>query len=388
MSFFFGRRSSQTAYSIEDLRGMARSRLPRSVFDFFDGGAEDERALKNNRSAYAKHNLVPYVLKDVSSVSLKTEILGKPLAMPLAVAPTGAAGFGWHKGDMAIARAAGKAGVPYGLSTSATASIEHIVEANPDGRRWFQAYILNDIAHTNRLIQRAYDADYEAIMITVDLPVGGKRERDFRNNLSFPFKYTPRNLLDFALHPGWSLPTLVRGVPQMYNLAGVNAAAKGTKSLASSVGRSYDSSFSWDGLREIRRQWSRKLIIKGIVRASDAEQAARLGCDAIVVSNHGGRQLDASVATLDALAPVVKAVGSDIDVMVDGGVRRGSDIVIALALGAKAVLVGRPVLYGVSADGEAGAARALEILRDEMQRTMQLCGVTSIEEITPELLQL
>ncbi len=376
-----------SAYSIDDLRRMARRRLPRAIFDFFDGGAEDERALNGNRAAYSRHSLVPYVLRDVSDVSMETDILGKPSALPVAVAPTGVAGFGWHKGDVAIARAASGAVIPYGLSTSATASIEEIAEAIPQGRKWFQAYILKNRSFTETLVRRAEAAGFEALMITVDLSVGGKRERDFRNHFSIPFRFTRRNLLDFALHPRWSLPMLVRGVPPMYNLIGLDAATKDPKALASSVGRNYDPSFDWDGLRHLRDIWPSKLIVKGIVRASDAERAARMGCDAVVVSNHGGRQLDAGHATLDALVPIARALGRDVEIMVDGGVRRGSDIVVALALGAKAVLVGRPTLYGVCAAGEAGAARAIEILRDELRRTMQLCGVTCIGDITPNLLE-
>lgn len=385
MGFFTFRCSSNSAHSIEDLRDIARSRLPRAVFDFFDGGAEDERALSANRTAYAKHPLVPYVLRDVSDVSLETSILGEPSSMPVAVGPTGAAGFGWHRGDIAIARAAAKAGIPYSLSTSATASIEHIAEAIPQGRRWFQAYILKNRAFTDKLIARAQAAKYEALMITVDLPVGGKRERDFRNDFSIPFRFTRRNLLDFATHPAWSLPMLFRGVPKMHNLIGLDAVKSDAKALASSVGRSYDSSFDWDDLRAVRESWPGKLIVKGIARISDAERAVKLGCDAIVISNHGGRQLDAGHATLEVLPAIAKAVGDEVEVMIDGGIRRGSDIVVALALGAKAVLLGRPTLYGSCVDGEAGASRALDILRDEFRRTMQLCGLTSVSQITPDI---
>jgi (S)-mandelate dehydrogenase len=384
MAFPGSKAGSLSAYSIEDLRGRARARLPRAVFDFFDGGAEDERALAANREAYARHRLVPHVLRDVSEVSLASNILGKPSALPMAVGPTGAAGFGWHKGDIAIARAAAKAGIPYGLSTSATASIEEIAAAIPQGRRWFQAYILKNRAATESLIARARAAGFEALMITVDLPVGGKRERDQRNDFSIPFRFTRRNLLDFALHPQWSLPMLLRGVPKMPNLAGLDAATD-SKSLASSVGRNYDPSFDWDDLRRVRDLWDGKLIVKGVMRISDAERAARIGCDALVVSNHGGRQLDAGLATLEALGPIARAVGGELEVMVDGGIRRGSDIVIALALGAKAVLVGRPTLYGMCAYGEAGASRAIDILQDEFRRTMQLCGLTQVSQISPDL---
>ncbi|RUM96626.1 alpha-hydroxy-acid oxidizing protein [Pseudaminobacter arsenicus] len=385
MRFLTSVAGSRSAYSIEDLRSRARDRLPRAVFDFFDGGAEDERALRANRAAYAGHRLVPYVLRDVSEISVASDILGKPSALPLAVGPTGAAGFGWRKGDIAIARAAAKAGIPYGLSTSATASIEEIAAAIPKGRRWFQAYILKNRAFTEKLIARARAAGFEALMITVDLPVGGKRERDYRNDFSIPFRFTRRNLLDFALHPKWSLPMLLRGVPKMPNLIGLDATATDSKALASSVGRNYDPSFDWDDLRRVRDLWDGKLIVKGVMRVSDAERVARLGCDALVVSNHGGRQLDAGLATLDALGPIASAVGSELEVMVDGGIRRGTDIVVALALGAKAVLIGRPTLYGMCANGEAGAIRALDILHDEFRRTMQLCGLTCVSQVSSDI---
>ncbi|WP_019169974.1 alpha-hydroxy acid oxidase [Pseudaminobacter salicylatoxidans] len=385
MRFFGSGASRQSTYSIEALRGRARERLPRAVFDFFDGGAEDERALTANRNAFGRHQLVPYVLRDVSEVSLAANILGTPSSLPLAVGPTGAAGFGWHKGDIAIARAAAGAGIPYGLSTSATASIEEIAEAIPQGRRWFQAYILKNRHFTEKLIARAQAAGFEALMITVDLPVGGKRERDYRNDFSIPFKFTCRNFLDFALHPRWSLPMFFRGVPRMPNLIGIDAATTDTKALASSVGRNYDPSFDWDDLRRVRDLWDGKLIVKGVMRVSDAERAAGLGCDAIVISNHGGRQLDAGLAPLAALPTIARAVGGEVEIMVDGGIRRGADIVVALALGAKAVLIGRPTLYGMCAGGEVGAMLALDILQDEFRRTMQLCGLTSVSQINSDI---
>jgi (S)-mandelate dehydrogenase len=372
------------AGSIDALRALARRRLPRAVFDFFDGGAEDERTLRANRAAFGKHTLMPRVLRDVSEASLGTSILGAPSALPVAIAPTGAVGFGWRGGDVAIARAAAHHDIPYALSTSATASIEEIAQAAQ--RRWFQAYVLKDRDATLALIERAAASGYEALMITVDLPVGGKRERDLHNHFSIPFRYTARNLADFASRPGWSLPMLARGVPTMPNLPRIAAKQGGAASLASSVGRSYDPSFDWQGLAGIRSLWRGKLIVKGIVHPDDARRAADLGADAIVVSNHGGRQLDVGPATLDALPGVVAAAGARVEVLVDGGIRRGSDIAIALALGAKAVLIGRATLYGACAGGEAGALRALDILADELRRTLQLCGIARIADIGPDLL--
>lgn len=373
------------ASSIDDLRRLAQKRLPRAVFDFFEGGAEDETTLRDNRAAFGRVRLLPKVLVDVSGVDCRARILGATSSLPMVVAPTGVAGFGWPGADVAIARAAAAAGIPYVLSTAATASIERIAREAP-GRLWFQAYILRKRDFTAKLIERARAADYEALMITVDLPVGGKRERDLRNDFAVPFRFTPRNVLDFASHPGWALSMLRHGMPAMENLADFTPEATDAATIASSVGRNYDSSFDWNSLKAIRDAWPRQLVVKGIVRPDDAERAAGIGCDALVVSNHGGRQLDGGIATLDALPPIVAAVGQRMEVLVDGGVRRGVDVVKAVALGAKAVLIGRATLYGACAAGGPGAERALEILRDEYQRAMQLCGAQSIDDLGPDFL--
>lgn len=374
------------AYSIEDLRRAARRRLPRAIFDFFDGGAEDELTLRDNEAAYKRVRLVPRVLTDVSAIDTSTSLLGQRAELPLAIAPTGAVGFGWRGGDLAIARAAVAAGIPYTLSSAATASIEQVARAAP-GRLWFQAYILRNKPFLQGLIERARAADYEALVITVDLPVGGKRERDFRNDFSVPFRFTPRNLLDFALHPGWLSDIIRYGMPVMENMVGLEAQATHATAIASSVGRGYDPSFNWDSLQQIRDNWPRKLIVKGIVGPDDAVRVATMGCDAVVVSNHGGRQLDGAVATFDALPDVVQAVRRRIPVLLDGGVRRGSDIFKALAMGADGVMLGRATLYGASAAGEPGASRALAILKDELIRTMQLCGARSTMGINSSFLR-
>jgi len=380
-----GRRGAlRRARSIADLRELARRRLPRGVFDFMDGGAEDEMTLRDNRAAFGRHGLLPKVLVDVAKPDPATDVLGTPSALPLIVGPTGAAGFLWPRGDLAIAGAAHKIGIPFALSTSASVSIEDMA-TSAAGRLWFQCYIFKQRDFTDTLITRALDFGYEALIITVDFAVGGNRERDFRNDFSVPFRYTPRNLTDFVLHPGWATSMLRWGAPRLENLRGF-APSTSAAAAASSVGRNYDASFTWDDLARIRERWPRKLIVKGIVRPDDAARAAAMGCDAIAVSNHGGRQLDGTVATLDALPGVVDAVAGRASVFVDGGIRRGSDIVKALALGADAVLVGRATLYGTAVAGGEGASRALSILRDEFVRCMQLCGVTRIDEIRPDLL--
>ena len=376
----------QDCYSIADLRALARRKLPRAVFDFYDGGAEDEITLANNARAFDRWQLAPRVLVDVGNASTAGTLLGSAAAMPAAIAPTGAAGFGWRGADLALARAAAKLGIPYTLSSSATTAIETIADKAP-GRLWFQAYVLRNQDFFWKLIERARQADYEALVITVDLPVGGKRERDFRNHFSIPFRFTPRNMLDFASRPRWALDMLLRGMPVMENLRGLETAATNATAIASSVGRSYDPAFDWARLAEVRDRWPRKLIVKGISRGDDAQRLAVMGVDAIVVSNHGGRQLDGAVPSLQALSEVLEGVAGRVPVLVDGGIRRGTDIAKALALGAQGVLLGRATLFGAVAAGDAGAQRALDILHDELLRTMRLCGAPTLSQLSADLLR-
>jgi len=378
-------RAVARAWSIDDLRAIARRRLPRAVFDFIDGGAETESTLRGNRAAFERVRFLPKVLVDVAQVDTAATLLGGASKLPIAIAPTGAIGFGRRGGDLGIARAAAAAGIPFTLSTTATASLERVAEAAP-GRLWFQLYIFKRREFSLGLADRARAAGYEALVVTVDLAVGGKRERDLRNDFSVPFRFTPRNLLGFARTPAWALDMLLRGMPVMENLAGLEHEAASTAAIAASVGRNMDASFDWDALKALRDRWPRKLVVKGVERAADAERLAAIGCDGVIVSNHGGRQLDGAAATLDALPAVARAAGGRMSVLIDGGVRRGGDAVKALARGAEGVLVGRATLFGVCAGGEPGAVRAIEILRDELVRTMQLCGVRRVGEIGPELL--
>ncbi|OFQ42030.1 alpha-hydroxy acid oxidase [Achromobacter xylosoxidans] len=374
-------------YSIERLRLAARARLPRPVFDFFDGGAEDEITLRENAGAFQRLRLAPRVLRDVSRVDATAMLVGAPAALPCAIAPTGAVGFGWRGGDVALARAAAQAGIPYTLSTSATASIEEIADRAP-GRLWFQAYILQDKARLADLIRRAGAAGYEALMITVDLPVGGKRERDLAHGLAFPMKINLRNFFQFARKPAWSLDMLLRRPPAMPSLAGLARVATDRKAMKSVAGRNYDPAFKLDDLARLREGWQGKLIVKGVVNALDVDAIVAIGADALVVSNHGGRQLDTGIATLAALPEVIAAARGRVPVLLDGGVRRGSDIFKALALGAAGVLTGRATLYGVLAGGHPGACKALEILRDELARTMQLCGADTLAAIDETMLRM
>jgi len=373
------------AWNIEDLRGMAKRRLPRAIFDFFDGAAEDEITLRENRAAFERVRLAPKVLSGVARVDTAATILGARAELPIAIGPTGGIGFGWPFADVGIARAAAAAGIPYTLSTMATASIERIAR-EAGGRLWFQAYIFRQRDMTLGLVERARQFGYEALMVTVDVPVGGKRERDFRNDFAIRFRFTPRNVVDFATRPLWVLGILRHGMPVLENVVGLAPEAKSTAEIASSVGQFWDADFDWDGLKAMRDQWPGRMLVKGVLRADDAARLASIGVDAVVVSNHGGRQLDGAVAALDALPPVVRAVKGRISVLVDGGVRRGVDVVKALALGAEGVMLGRATLYGACAAGEAGAARALQILADELVRAMQLSGVRSVAEIGPDLL--
>jgi isopentenyl diphosphate isomerase/L-lactate dehydrogenase-like FMN-dependent dehydrogenase len=373
------------AWNIRDLRAMAKRRLPRAIFDFFDGAAEDEITLRENRAAFERVRIAPRMLAGVERVDPSTTLLGGRSRLPIAVGPTGGIGFGWPFADVGVARAAAAAGIPYTLSTMATASIERVAR-EAGGRLWFQIYIFRDPKMTAELIERARRSGYEALMVTVDVPVGGKRERDFYNDFAIRFRFTPRNVLDFATRPLWCLDILRHGMPKLENVAGFAPEAKSTAEIASSVGQYWDADFDWDDLKAMRDRWPGKMLVKGTLRADEAERLAAIGVDAVVVSNHGGRQLDGAVAGLDALPPVVRAVKGRMSVLVDGGVRRGVDAIKAVALGAEGVMLGRATLYGAVAAGEAGARRAIEILRDELVRSMQLSGVRSIAEIGPDLL--
>jgi len=376
------------AVNIGDLRACAKRRLPRAIFDFFDGGAEDEIALRDNRAAYERVRLAPRVLRDVSKIDMSCEILGGPAKMPLVIAPTGGIGIAWPGADLAIARAAAQYGIPCPLSTAATATIEAVAEANGSGRRWFQLYILYDRAFTDKLVERAWAAGYEALVVTVDLPVGGKRERDAYNNFVQPYRPRAGQILEAFTKPHWAMGIVANGgLPTLENLRGFDERKSQTLvSISSAVGQNLDASFDYAGLERLRSLWKGKLLVKGVARADDAERIVRLGADGIWISNHGGRQLDGALATLDSLPAIVAAVGSKVPVLLDGGVRRGSDMIKARALGAQAVCAGRPTLYGASAGGEPGALRALAILADELHRNMQLCGTRTIAEIDGDLI--
>lgn len=374
------------AHSIEDLRRMARRRLPRGVFDFFDGGAEDETTLRANREGFERIRLRPRLLVDVQQPDLSATIVGAPAAAPIVIAPTGAIGAGWPNADIAIAKVAARLGIPYTLSTTATNTIEEIAH-QAGGRLWFQLYVLRDAAFVQKLLRRAADAGFEGLVVTVDLAVGGKRERDLRNGFTVPLRPTWQTARDFASHPGWCWQMLRHGQPRFENLAGFEGAADPRAAIAAKVAQNLDASFDWTALQRLRDAWHGKLLVKGVARGEDAARLADLGVDGVWVSNHGGRQLDGAIASVDALPAAAAAVAGRIPVLIDSGVRRGVDIVRALALGAQAVAVGRATLYGAAAAGEAGAERALAILTEELRRAMQLCGTPRLADIGPGLLQ-
>ena len=373
------------AVSIEDLRLLAKKRLPRAIFDFFDGGAEDEVTLRENRAAFERVRLLPRVLVDVAQVDTKAMLFGKQMNLPLAIGPTGGISAGRAGAELALARAAKAFGVPFTLATPAAFTIERVAE-EAGGRLWFQLYVVRDRAFREKLIERAKNSGYEALLVTVDLPVSGKRERDPRNGFVTPYKPNWRNSHDVLFKPAWLLEILRYGLPGMANFEGYRFSTPKGTDIATAVGREMDAAFDWEELKRLRELWPGKLLLKGVERPDDAERAAALGCDGVVVSNHGGRQLDGAAPTLEALPGIVKAVGSRMTILLDGGVRRGVDIVKARALGAQAVLSGRATLFGVMAGGEPGARRALEILSSELERAMKLCGARSVAEIDAQLL--
>jgi (S)-mandelate dehydrogenase len=375
----------EKAVNIEDLRRLAKRRLPRAIFDFFDGGAEDEVTLRENRAAFERVRLLPRVLVDVSRVQTAVDLLGKPSSMPLAIAPTGGISAGRYGAELILARAAKAAGVPFTMATPSAFTIERVAE-EVGGRLWFQLYAVRNREFRDQLVERAKDTGYEAILVTVDLAVSGKRERDPRNGFHTPYSPNWRNSRDVVFKPAWALDMLRNGLPGMANLVGYPFTTPAGTDIVTAVGREMDASLDWEYIKQLRDQWPGKLLLKGVQRADDAERAASIGCDGVVVSNHGGRQLDGAASTLESLPEVSKAVGNKVTVLLDGGVRRGVDILKARALGAQGVLTGRATLFGAMAGGEPGARRALEILSTELVRAMQLCGVRSAAEIGPHLL--
>ncbi|MDB5851059.1 MAG: alpha-hydroxy-acid oxidizing enzyme [Rhodoferax sp.] len=375
----------QRALSIADLRRIAQRRLPRSVFEFIDGGAEDELTLADNRAAFERVRIVPRVLVDVSAPQLRTDLLGQPSAAPFVIAPMGSCVLGWPQADLCLARTAAAHGIPYTLSTMATTSIERMADA-VQGRLWFQLYVLKDRGLNDKLVDRAFAAGYETLVVTLDLPAGGKRERDLRNGISIPLRFSPRHIVEGLTHPHWAWQMLRGGLPEFENVRGLMGQESAGLTIAAKVGQSLDAAYSWDDLARLRARWPRKLLVKGVLHPADAVRLAALGVDGLWVSNHGGRQLDGAIASADALPRLAAALNGKLPLVIDSGVRRGVDALKARALGAQAVAVGRAALFGACAGGEAGAHRALEILIGELALAMKLAGVAAVEKIDATVL--
>ena len=363
------------AATIEDLRTMARRRTPRSVFDYVDGAAESELSMLRAREAFDSVEFRPHVLRDVAHVDASIDLLGVSSPIPLILSPTGFTRMMHHEGEWAVGRAAARAGVPYTLSTMGTVSVEDLATDVPGLQRWFQLYLWQDREASTALIRRAAAAGYQTLVLTVDTSVAGQRLRDVRNGLSVPPALTPRTLAGMARHPRWWSNLLTSQAIEFASLR----TSQGT--VADLVDRMFDPSLTLQDLAWLRQEWSGRIVVKGIQHPQDARDLVDLGVDGIIVSNHGGRQLDRAAAPLHLLPEVVEAVDGRVPVLLDGGVLNGADIVAAVALGADAVMVGRAYLYGLMAGGEAGVDRALEILTTQVHRTLRLLGVPRLADI-------
>lgn len=366
------------AHTVDDLRTIAQRHTPRPVFDYVDGGADDEISMRRARSAFDAIEFHPRVLRNVADVDTGSPILGRTSALPLILGPTGFTRLMHHAGESAVAAAAGAADIPYALSTMGTVSMEDLTARNPEGRNWFQLYLWRDRDRSRTFIRRAADAAYETLVLTVDVPVAGARRRDLRSGLTIPPTLSARTIAQIGRHPQWWF-NLLTTEPLRFASSDEGAGYGAGKSMI-------DPSTTFDDLAWVREQWAGKLLVKGILRPDDAARAVSAGADGIVVSNHGGRQLDRTVTPLAVLPSVVEAVGAETPVFLDGGVRTGADIVAALCLGAQACFVGRPYLYGLMAGGQAGVERMVDILAAEMARTMRLLGVTTTADLDGSLI--
>lgn len=369
-------------HSIDDLRSVARRRLPRPIFDYLDGGSDEERSLGRNVDAFRQYEIVPDVLTDVSSLQTATTILGQSAKWPLMLSATGLTRMFHGSAEPAVARAAAAEGIPYCLSTMGTTRLEDLASAI-SAPMLFQIYVFKDRGLTREFVSRCREAGYAGLCLTVDTPVAGNRLRDRRSGLSLPPKLTARSLLDFALHPGWSLSALTG---TKFDLANVShrtePLATNPMSLFDFIGQQFDPGLTWRDVEWLASEWNGPLAIKGVMTPEDSVRAIRSGASGVIISNHGGRQLDGAPAPIHQISAVRDVLGDGPDVICDGGVRRGSDIVKALALGATACSIGRPYLYGLAAGGEAGVSLSLKILRDEFERTLALAGIRDIRSLS------
>ena len=377
--------SLEHCYNIADLRAEAKRRLPKWIFEFVDLGVEDNIALRDNMEAFRHIKLRGRALVDMSGRNLGTSIFGRDIPLPIAIAPTGAAGLCWYEGELELARAAAAVGIPFTMAIGSTTPLEKVATEVKHGRNWFQIYLWENRDYMADLVGRARDHDYEALVVTIDAGLGHNREHNYRNGYGNPFKPSYPTVRDILLRPGWMTSVLFRylattGMPRMAN----NPPA--ARNVHGSTLRSKDGAVSWDHFAWLREYWPRKLIIKGILRADDAARAVALGADAVIVSNHGGRGLDSATPTIEALPHIVAEIGGKVPVILDSGVRRGSDIVKALALGADLVMIGRATLWGTAAGGQPGAERALALIRREFEQTMAFVGATHSNNVGADVL--
>jgi len=372
------KRRLRSALTIEDLRRIARRRTPRAAFDYTDGAAEQEVSLARARQAFADVELRPRILRDVSRVDLGRDVLGRRSVLPFGIAPTGFTRMMHAEGEVAGAGAATAAGIPFALSTLGTTSIEGVRAATPEGRLWFQLYMWKDRDRSIDLIERAERAGYEALLVTVDVPVAGARLRDVRNGMTIPPTLTPRTVLNAIPRPAWWWNFLTTEPLTFGSLD------RWGGTVADLLDEIFDPTVTYDDLAWIRERWKGPLVVKGVQTVDDAKRVAAAGVDAVLLSNHGGRQLDRAPVPFHLLPSVVRSVGSDVEVWVDTGIMSGADVVAALAHGARFTLVGRAYLYGLMAGGRRGVDRSIEILSAEADRTMRLLGVTALDELTPD----
>ena len=375
----------EDAVNIDDLRRLAKRRLPRIAFDFIEGGVEDEHCLTENEKSFARHRLVPRYMVDIARRDQSTALFGQSFASPFGIAPTGLAALFRADADLILAKAAAAANIPFIMSGASTASIEAAAAVAP-AHTWYQLYAARDRKISADMIRRASDANLSTLVLTVDVPVSSKRERNMRNGFELPLKLKWLKSLEALMHPLWIADYLRRGIPRFDNWAPYAPPGASAKEIAAFVARQIPCSVTWRDLEEFRRLWPRRLVIKGIMHPDDAVQAAQMGVDGIMVSNHGGRQLDQAPAALEMLPAISAAVGDKLTVMLDSGVRRGGDILTALCLGARFVFVGRATLYGTAAAGFNGAQKAIDILRKEIDLVMAQIGCPSLAGICPDFL--
>lgn len=367
---------------MDDLRRRARRRTPRAPFDYVDGAADAEISLGRSKDLFGNIEFLPSVLRDVSDCDTTTTMLGDPVGLPFGFAPTGFTRMMHHEGEPAIGRVAESAEIPYALSTMGTTTPNDLAIAVPNANLWFQLYVWKDRTFSESLLQQARDAGYRALILTVDLPVGGARLRDVRNGMTVPPELTLRTFVDGAMHPNWWFNFLTTDPLTFATLETLGG------NVADSVSSIFDASLNFDDLSWLRRQWDGPIVVKGIQNVEDARRVVDLGAAGVILSNHGGRQLDRSPTPLRLVEPTVEAVGANAEVYIDGGIMNGADVVAAVALGAQGAFVGRAYLYGLMAGGQAGVQRMVDIFRGDIERTMQLLGVRTIADLHPGLVRL